>query len=112
MSIDHERHLALQLRPCQRSSRLTVSWARRWTFPAREWCLDVWDANAYSKQVALGREPVDPLGDTGDKDIRSLRGGCWVVPAEDLRAACRIRLWAGLRGDNVGFRVAAAPAKA
>ena len=75
-----------------------------------EWCLDVWDAEAYSKRVAQGGEPTDPVVAEGDKDARVLRGGGWVRPAEGLRAACRSGSRAGLRDDVIGFRVAAAPA--
>ena len=74
-----------------------------------EWCLDVWDENAYSKRIALGREPVDPVGSEGDKAARSLRGGGWFNPAVYLRAAYRDGNWVGLRDQRVGFRVTAAP---
>jgi formylglycine-generating enzyme required for sulfatase activity len=73
-----------------------------------EWCLDVWDENAYSKRIALGRESVDPVGNEGDKEVRSLRGGGWFNPAVYLRAAYRDGNWVGLRDQRVGFRVAAA----
>ena len=41
---------------------------------------------------------------------RSLRGGGWNNEAENLRAANRNRNHADERNDNIGFRVAAAPA--
>ncbi len=39
-----------------------------------------------------------------------LRGGSWNNPAENLRAAERNRNPAGNRNDDIGFRLAAAPA--
>ena len=39
-----------------------------------------------------------------------LRGGGWINPAENLRAAYRNRNHARNRNDDIGFRVAAAPA--
>ncbi len=53
----------------------------------------------------------DDLGLTkADDAIRPLRGGGWVLPAGNLRAAFRFGSHAWDRSDLVGFRVAAAPA--
>jgi formylglycine-generating enzyme required for sulfatase activity len=49
---------------------------------------------------------VDDRGG-GDK---ALRGGAWLLPAGDLRAALRNRGVAGLRLGLIGFRVAVVPA--
>jgi serine/threonine-protein kinase len=74
-----------------------------------EWCLDGWDAEAYRKRAAQGGEPVDPLVvPTAEEKARVVRGGGWIVPAEALRAAYRVRGWAWGRSGDVGFRVAAA----
>jgi formylglycine-generating enzyme required for sulfatase activity len=78
-----------------------------------EWCLDVWDDEAYQKRVAEG-EVVDPVR-TGEpdaeSDLRVLRGGGWGGPSLNLRSACRFWNWAGLQFDDVGFRVAVIPAR-
>jgi len=77
-----------------------------------EWCRDAWDEEAYAKRAASVEESLDPFVE-GDKDsIRSLRGGGWDYPEQDLRAAFRFRLPAGSRVGFIGFRVAAAPASA
>ncbi len=73
-----------------------------------EWCLDVWDEKAYQKR-AKGREPLDPVV-SGEGEGRVLRGGGCFSPAENLRAAYRDGSRARFRDDDVGFRVAAAPA--
>ncbi len=70
-----------------------------------EWCRDVWNKEAYRERD----EPKDPLVTEGDEDRRVLRGGSWVSPADDLRAAVRFWLPATGRYDFVGFRVLAAP---
>jgi hypothetical protein len=54
---------------------------------------------------------ADDLGAIREGEpIRPLRGGCWILPAEYLRAAYRYRFRASLRNGDIGFRVAAAPA--
>ncbi len=50
--------------------------------------------------------------DTDDilgSDYKVLRGGCWSDPAEDLRAASRLRYPVTVRRGFIGFRVLAAP---
>jgi formylglycine-generating enzyme required for sulfatase activity len=79
-----------------------------------EWCLDILDARAYAKQVEKEGEPVDPVeGEELEREnvARILRGGGWYGPAELLRAACRNGKSAGDRSVDIGFRVAAVPAK-
>jgi formylglycine-generating enzyme required for sulfatase activity len=73
-----------------------------------EWCLDHWNSGAY--QGREGRITRDPLVDTGDTERRVLRGGCWISPAQLLRAADRRRYPAALRDDGIGFRVVVARA--
>ncbi|MCP4663652.1 MAG: SUMF1/EgtB/PvdO family nonheme iron enzyme, partial [bacterium] len=77
-----------------------------------EWCLDAWEAAAYAKRAKApkGEEPVDPFVE-GDADAdRLVRGGGWCNPADSLRAAYRYRLRPRDRDDDLGFRVAVAPA--
>ncbi len=69
-----------------------------------EWCADSWDDSC----VLPGG--TDPLGRTGS--LRVLRGGAWNLTAKGCRAACRIGLTPGSRGDRVdfaGFRLATVP---
>jgi formylglycine-generating enzyme required for sulfatase activity len=72
-----------------------------------EWCLDVWDEEAYRERA--GSEPRDPVVEEGDKDWRVLRGGGWSNPAENLRSAIRFRDPAANRNRHIGFRVAVVP---
>lgn len=74
-----------------------------------EWCLDVWDENAYAKR---SHEMVvrDPVVAEGDSEWRCLRGGAWLNPAENLRSALRAWGVASIREHIIGFRVAAVPA--
>ena len=73
-----------------------------------EWCFDVWDEEAYS-QRENGIE--DPFGNSGDKNIRLVRGGSWADPSSYLAAA--IRNWFGAWGRNqrLGFRCCVAAAE-
>lgn len=73
-----------------------------------EWCLDVWDGEAYGKRQ--GAEAVDPVVSEGEEDLRVLRGGGWVSPAVILRSAFRYRSHAPGRHADFGFRVAVVPA--
>lgn len=75
-----------------------------------ELCSDAWNPNAYTERAGPLSEPFDPLVEGKDGSGRVLRGGGWLSPAEDLRAAYRFRNPARLRDVVVGFRVAAAPA--
>ncbi|MBF0148361.1 MAG: SUMF1/EgtB/PvdO family nonheme iron enzyme [Magnetococcales bacterium] len=71
-----------------------------------EWCRDVWDADAYKKRAALLVK--NPLVTVGERGWCSVRGGSWVFPASDLRAAVRRGGdGAGDRLVNLGFRLAA-----
>jgi formylglycine-generating enzyme required for sulfatase activity len=65
-----------------------------------EWCIDPWSSQAY-RQIEEGQS--DPVGE-GDEAVRSLRGGSWMSPAQDLHAAYRDRGTAKLRFNNQGFR--------
>jgi len=60
---------------------------------------NVWEWCADSVEISWSKESA-----------RVLRGGAWSYPAEDLRAAVRVRYPASLRGGVFGFRVLAAPA--
>lgn len=64
-----------------------------------EWCVDVYDADAYAD---WNRE-VDPvMGGEGD---RVFRGGSWNVDPPAVRAAARNRNTPGLRYSALGFRL-------
>ncbi len=71
-----------------------------------EWCLDAWDENAYVKRVHRGtRDAVDPVVIADEAELRSVRGGSWFFPADDLRASFRGKTAASSRDDDLGFRV-------
>ena len=72
-----------------------------------EWCLDVWDIEAYAKRKLLGRELINPVSVEGKKDWRSLRGGSFWFDAEVLRCAYRYGYLAEDRCPYYGFRVVA-----
>lgn len=57
-----------------------------------EWCEDIW------------RESYAQALDVGDKDLRVLRGGCWIGDAQHMRSAFRFHLAPGRRSNDVGFR--------
>lgn len=71
-----------------------------------EWCEDVYAADFYARSPEAN--PVH----RGPGRHRVLRGGAFVLPAEDLRSAFRYRLLPQERVPYVGFRtvVSAAPA--
>ncbi len=73
-----------------------------------EWCLDVWDSEAYEKRAE--QESAAPIVvEGGSEDPRVLRGGSWANEARDLRAAYRgINRPANRRPDR-GFRVCVSP---
>jgi formylglycine-generating enzyme required for sulfatase activity len=66
-----------------------------------EWCLDIYDAEAYKKR---SEGVSDPINQDGDSLGRCLRGGAWRNDAGWLAAAFRYRVWARLRSNGVGFR--------
>jgi formylglycine-generating enzyme required for sulfatase activity len=71
-----------------------------------EWCADPWSSLAY-QQIEDGQ--WNPVA-RGDKAVRTLRGGSWMNPAQDLHAACRDRGTAKLRLNSQGFRCVRRPA--
>ncbi len=71
-----------------------------------EWCLDVYEKDFYS------RSPREQPVNRGEGRYRVLRGGAFVLEAEDLRSAYRYRLLPEDRTPYIGFRTVlpAAPA--
>lgn len=67
-----------------------------------EWCVDTWVFTAYRQRDGM-RDPVA----IGDPAMRVVRGGAWINPAKDLRAAYRDRATARLRLNIQGFRCVA-----
>lgn len=65
-----------------------------------EWCADSWSLTAYRQRGEGAWNPVT----RGDTSMRVLRGGSWVNPGRDLRAAYRDRATARLRFNTQGFR--------
>lgn len=65
-----------------------------------EWCRDPWSSTAYRDRES--RE-LDPIAQ-GDPSMRAVRGGAWINPANDLRAATRDRAGAQQRVKTQGFR--------
>jgi sulfatase modifying factor 1 len=67
-----------------------------------EWCSD-W----YSDEPPVGevRDPQGPSTGSG----RVIKGGCWDFGASHCRAAARNWDFPGIRGSNIGFRIALAP---
>jgi len=72
-----------------------------------EWCEDIWNRRVYSKRA---QGELIPVNETGNKDWRVLRGGCWVSPAGDLAGAVRSGYRAAGRVGDFGFRVVSVPA--
>ncbi len=66
-----------------------------------EWCVDVWDGEAYRGGE---RAKKDPVGTRGDDHLRCLRGGSWYDLASDLKAASRTGEQASFRNRCIGFR--------
>jgi formylglycine-generating enzyme required for sulfatase activity len=62
-----------------------------------EWCQD-WYGEYPAELV------VDPTG-PAKGTARVIRGGCWFIPARDLRSACRDGFVPGNRLDFLGFRL-------
>jgi len=61
-----------------------------------EWCVDVWDDQAYRREE---RAKEDPVGTRGDDRVRCLRGGSWGGRAGGLAAAYRERGSARVKGS-------------
>jgi formylglycine-generating enzyme required for sulfatase activity len=70
-----------------------------------EWCADAWSQSAYEER---GEGRLDPCHH-GDPGMRVLRGGSWLNPGPDLRAAVREGATARLRQNMQGFRCAWTP---
>ena len=74
-----------------------------------EWCEDIWHDN-------YGRLNGDAPNDgrawlTGrEQNLRALRGGSWNNDSESVRSAYRDKCAPGVRGFNIGFRVAVSAA--
>lgn len=69
-----------------------------------EWCLDAWDEKAYLNRDRQ-RDPVVAANESHERALRVVRGGSWVNPSGDLRAAVRSRNRAKSRVRDLGFRV-------
>jgi formylglycine-generating enzyme required for sulfatase activity len=65
-----------------------------------EWCDDWFDAAFYKSSPK--EDPRNMKGATG----RVIRGGCWNGNPRSARSAYRLRFAPGLRGSDLGFRVA------
>lgn len=65
-----------------------------------EWCADAWSSTVYQERV---EDELDPLV-AGDFSFCVVRGGSWLNPAQDLRAAIREGATASLCLNNQGFR--------
>ena len=65
-----------------------------------EWCEDVYEATASSKQDAVNGN---------SSGLRVLRGGAWSNPANLVRSSYRGNLTPDDTYNNIGFRVAKAP---
>lgn len=63
-----------------------------------EWCEDIYDKTFYASSSSF-----DPLATEGSK-YRVLRGGAFLLEAEDLRSAYRYRLLPQDRTPYIGFR--------
>ena len=63
-----------------------------------EWCHD--GPRDYKEEAV--EDPVEPT-DAGAR--RVVRGGSWLGPARDVRAAGRVGDRPGVRGDGLGVRV-------
>jgi len=74
-----------------------------------EWCLDVWDADAYAERQR-GDVPLDPHVEGGDESFRLIRGGGWKTRPEYLRGSYRCGGRIGFCREDSGFRVAVAHA--
>jgi formylglycine-generating enzyme required for sulfatase activity len=69
-----------------------------------QWCAD-WNGNPYYANSTTD----DPAGPESGQ-FRVNRGGCWFMPAECSRSACRGCNLPEIRGATIGFRVCLLPA--
>ncbi|MBL8295379.1 MAG: SUMF1/EgtB/PvdO family nonheme iron enzyme [Bryobacterales bacterium] len=72
---------------------------------AWEWCIDVWDPNAYKTRA--NDLQIDPVQRTGERDRRSVRGPGWQAVERQIHAAYRCRNNRAFRGLATGFRIVA-----
>ena len=68
-----------------------------------EWCADLYEQGAYSKQADVYPDMIGDLESYGD---RIVRGGSWSNKPWNVRSASRNWLDAGERRNIVGFRIA------
>jgi formylglycine-generating enzyme required for sulfatase activity len=71
-----------------------------------EWCAD--GLRNYARTALEGQAVEDPRGPVPDEQgaLRAVRGGSWINDAGDVRSAYRDDDRRGIRGQNLGFRVA------
>ena len=76
-----------------------------------EWCMDRWDKGAYRQRVdgITTAETFQLAEQHGSPTVRVLRGGSWIVTAEDCRAACRFWVRADLSFRDYGLRACLVP---
>jgi len=67
---------------------------------AWEWCMDGWDANAYTLRT---EQITDPIVQTSDP-VHVLRGGSWDDLPLSMRCTARMGLFAATRDKYFGFR--------
>ena len=75
-----------------------------------EWCLDEYDAGFYAVSPEInpvsGIDNIEDIVDTfpNIQSARVLRGGSWLVAANNVRSAVRFRLNPDSVSNNIGFR--------
>jgi formylglycine-generating enzyme required for sulfatase activity len=77
-----------------------------------EWCLDEWDAVAYSQRPEGVVDPVvgDVSASVESKNrVRVVRGGSWIDSAWNCRSAFRFRWSVDYRDWDLGFRACLVP---
>ncbi|MCA9061205.1 MAG: SUMF1/EgtB/PvdO family nonheme iron enzyme [Planctomycetaceae bacterium] len=77
-----------------------------------EWCLDVWDADAYKKRPDGVVDSPVRTGDAGQavhEAYRVIRGGSWYSSARKCHSASRDGWNSGNRGSGRGFRICINP---
>ncbi len=73
-----------------------------------EWCWDWYDAGYYEECLQNG-VILNPAGAKSSADGRVIRGGSWIINAENCRVAFRYRYFPGYRDNSVGFRLVFVP---